>query len=255
VAFGATFLVAWFALDRLVTSPPVIASALVALVASGTVLVISERLVTGVPLADLIGRLGLGRPVRRAMVAAALVGGAVVVTFLAGAAALGIDLELRSNWPQVLVGALLFHGIAEELVWRGYVYGQLRRHRSYRRAVLCSTPLIALTHVPIIVSNGLAVGSVAVLTAIVTCLPLAYLYDRGGRTIWPPAIVHGLIGTWQLFERTFPVQFSLLILCGSILTPLSAFLFRDRFFADRARSLDRTRPRAPALAATSVDWR
>ena len=68
------------------------------------------------------------------------------------------------------------------------------------------------------------------LSAIVTCLPLAHLYDRGGRTIWAPAIVHGLIGTWQLFERTFPVEFSLLILVGSIVTPLAAFAFGDRFF-------------------------
>jgi hypothetical protein len=86
-------------------------------------------------------------------------------------------------------------------------------------------PLIALTHVPIILGNGLAVGGLAVVTAIVTCLPLAHLYDRGGRTVWAPAIVHGLIGTWQLFERTFPVEFSVLILAGSIVTPLLAFAF------------------------------
>jgi membrane protease YdiL (CAAX protease family) len=134
----------------------------------------------------------------------------------------------------VLGGVLLFHGLAEELVWRGYVYGHLRRTNSFRGAVIRTVPLIALTHVPIILSNGLAVGSLAVLSAAVTCLPLAYLYDRGGRTVWPPAIVHGLIGTWQLFDRTYPVEFSLLILCGSILTPLTAFLFGDRFFAVRA---------------------
>jgi hypothetical protein len=34
---------------------------------------------------------------------------------------------------------------------------------------------------------------------------LSYLYERGSGTIWAPAIVHGLIGTWQVVERTYPV--------------------------------------------------
>jgi membrane protease YdiL (CAAX protease family) len=232
----ATFLAAWFLLDRLVTSPPLIISSLIALITSGAVLLVSERLVTGLPLAGLFVRLGLGRPPARAIVAATLVGAAVFVTYVAGSAAMGIELELRSNWPVVLVGVLLFHGLAEELVWRGYVYGHLRQTNSFRGAVLRTVPLIALTHVPIIVGEGLAVGSLAVLSAAVTCLPLAYLYDRGARTVWPPAIVHGLIGTWQLFERTYPLEFSMLILCGSIITPLTAFAFRDRFFQTKGHS-------------------
>jgi membrane protease YdiL (CAAX protease family) len=246
VTFVVTFLAAWFLLDRFVTAPPVVGSSLLALAASGAVLLVSERLVTGLPLVDLLRRLGLGRPVTRAVLAASLVGAAVVATYVGGAAVLGIHLELRSNWPIVLIGVLIFHGLAEELVWRGYVYGHLRRTNSFGGAVVRTVPLIALTHVPIIMGNGLAVGSLAVLSAAVTCLPLAYLYDRGGSTVWPPAIVHGLIGTWQLFDRTYPVEFSMLVLCGSILTPLTAFVFRDRFFAtaaDRPPSIRHIQPK------------
>jgi membrane protease YdiL (CAAX protease family) len=227
--FILTFLAAWLALDRLVTSPPLIASSLLALGVSGAVLLGSERFVTGLPIGGLLRRLGLGRPALRALVVALVSGLLVVLTFVGGAAVLGIHLELRSNWPQVLVGALLFHGVAEELVWRGYVYGHLRRRRSFARSILLSTPLIALTHAPIIVSNGIGVGSLAVASATITCLPFAYLYDRGGRSVWPPAVLHWLIGTWQLFERTYPTQFSMLILCGSIVTPLSAFVLGRRF--------------------------
>jgi membrane protease YdiL (CAAX protease family) len=230
VGFVATFLAAWLALDRLVTAPPTTLSALIALSAILPVLVVSERVATRRPLAEIATRLGLRRPSARAVLAATVVGGAVVATFVAGAALLGIDLELRSNWPTVLVGALLFHGIAEEIVWRGYVYGRFRRTAMFKTAVLRSMPLIALTHVPIIASNGLGVGTLAVVTAIITCLPFAKLYDRGGNTIWAPAILHGLVGTWQLFERTFPAQFSLVVLIGSIITPLATFAFGDRFY-------------------------
>jgi membrane protease YdiL (CAAX protease family) len=244
VMFLATFLSAWFALDRLVTSPVVLSSATLALAASGSIVLVSERLATGLPLTELLRRSGLRRPVAKAAIAAVAVGGIVVATYLGGAAALGIDLAVRSNWPTVLGGALVFHGIAEELVWRGYVYGSFRRRATARRAIARSMPLIALTHVPIIIGNGLAIGSLAVLSAAVTCLPLAHLYDRGGRSIWPPAILHFLIGTWQLFERTYPVEFSMVVLLGSIVAPLATFLFGDRFFATgRDRS-----GRAPATA-------
>jgi membrane protease YdiL (CAAX protease family) len=233
MALVLTFVMAWLVLDRLVTSPPTILSALIPLTVSALVLVVSEVLVTKLSPREVLIRLGVGRPVWRGVVAATAAGAAVVATFVGGAAVLDIDVELRSNWPAVFVAALLFHGVAEELVWRGYVFGHLRRRTSFRGAVARSIPLIAMTHIPIVVSNGIGVGTLAVLTAAVTCLPFAYLYERGGRTIWPPAILHGLIGTWQLFERDFPVEFSVLIMCGSILTPLSVFAFRDRFFADR----------------------
>lgn len=238
LAFLATFLAAWFALDRLATSPPVAVSAVLALVVSGAVLVVSERLTTGRRLGEILDDLGLGRPPTRSMVAATVVGGALVATYLGGAALLGIELQLRSNWPSVLVGALLFHGVAEELVWRGYVYGRFRRTNTFAGAVLRTTPLIALTHVPILVSSGLTVGSLAVLTAAITCLPLAYLYDHGHRTVWPPAIVHGLIGTWQLFDRPFPAELSVVVMCSSILVPLTAFAFRPAFFTDDSTFTD-----------------
>jgi hypothetical protein len=66
------------------------------------------------------------------------------------------------------------------------------------------------------------VGTLAVIAAAATCVPLAYLAERGGATIWPPAVLHGLIGTWQIYERTYPVQFKLVILIATALVPLSA---------------------------------
>jgi hypothetical protein len=119
-------------------------------------------------------------------------------------------------------------------VWRGYAFSWLRARHPFWRAIAWSVPLIALTHAPIILSNGVAIGSLAVLSAAVTCLPFAYLWERSGRTVWAPAILHGLIGMWQLFERPFDAEFSAVILLASIVTPLSAFLFRNRFFGNAA---------------------
>jgi hypothetical protein len=45
-------------------------------------------------------------------------------------------------------------------------------------------------HAPIIISVGWAVGRAAVLVAVLTFLPFATLFERGGNTIWAPAVVH-----------------------------------------------------------------
>lgn len=229
--FAVTFLAAWFALDRLATSPPTPFSALLAFAAAGVVLAIGELAVFHTPARNLIRTLGLNPTNGRALFAAAVVGAGVLVTYLGGAAALGVDLELRDNWPMVLVGLLLFHGVAEELVWRGLVFGHLRRQFTFRRAVAWSMPWIALTHLPIVVGSGWLVGGLAMTSAAITCLPLAHLWERGGRTIWAAAVLHGLIGTWQLFERSYPPTYQLVILTASIVVPLAAFAFGDRFFA------------------------
>ena len=249
VGFLATFLAAWFVLDRLAVSPPMPVPALIALGVAAAIVVAGQVLVFRTPTTELARVIGLGRPVARAIGVATLVGVLVIAAYLVGAQALGIQLHLLADWPLVLVGALIFHGLAEELVWRGFVFGRLRDTRTFGRAVVLSMPLIALTHVPIFVANGPVIGTVALISAAITCLPLAYLYERGGRTIWAPAIVHGMVGTWQLFERTYPMGFSMVVMLVTIGVPLLAFAFRDRFFGG---AVDPKPASAPTMATQAA---
>jgi membrane protease YdiL (CAAX protease family) len=241
IAFLATFLAAWFALDRMAASPPMPVPAALALGVALLILATGEILAFGANPRTVLLTLGYGRPDDRAIVLALIVGAAVILGYLAGAAALGIQLDLRPNWPLVLVGALLFHGLAEESVWRGFVYRHLREGRTFGRAVLVTIPFIALTHVPIIASNGWLVGALALLTAAVTCVPLAYLWDHGPATVWAPAIVHGMVGAWQLFDRTYPVTFSVVVMVVTLTVPLLVFPIGRRLFG-----------RTPAEASQAV---
>jgi membrane protease YdiL (CAAX protease family) len=56
----------------------------------------------------------------------------------------GRSATLREGWPLLLVGLLAFNGLAEELAWRAYAFGHLRRGRAFGRAVLLTMPLLAL---------------------------------------------------------------------------------------------------------------
>jgi heme-degrading monooxygenase HmoA len=90
VGFLIAFLAAWLALDRLIGSPtPTPGPALLAFGAALAILAVAEWLVFGARPGDLLGRLGFGRPVGRALAVAGLVSLAIVASLLLAAAALG----------------------------------------------------------------------------------------------------------------------------------------------------------------------
>ena len=187
--------------------------------------VIVERIRCGSSIAATLRQLGLGRPGGRALLLALAVSGLVLLVFPATAIVSGTAVTLRPDWPWLLVGVFAFHGLAEELVWRGFAFRRLREGRSFWAATCWTMPLIAVTHVPIVVALGPAVGLGAMAVAAVTSMPLAYLYETGRRTIWAPALVHTAIDTFKLVlipAAALPT-FSLLIIVVSLTVPLLAF--------------------------------
>jgi membrane protease YdiL (CAAX protease family) len=183
-----------------------------------------ERLLDGTGPAAALRRLGLGRPGGWALLVALAVAGLVQLVYPLVAAMAGAAPELRPGWPWLLIGIFAFHGLAEELVWRGYAFRRLRAGRSFGAAVWWTMPLLAATHLPIVVRSGPAVGLAAMAVAAVTALPLAYLYETGRATIWAPAIVHTGIDSFKLVEipAAALMTFSLALAAISLTIPLLA---------------------------------
>ena len=178
-----------------------------------------ESVLYGCAPADALRLLGFGRPTGRSLVVAAAV--CVPVLCLPWLLA-GVGPVVRPGWPWLLVGAFAFHGLAEELVWRGYAYRRLREGRSFGRAVVLSMPLVAAAHVPVLLGSGLAVGSAALIVAALTSVPFAYLWEMGRGTIWAPAMLHTAIDAFKLV--VIPVgatlTFSLALAAVSVVVPL-----------------------------------
>lgn len=191
-----------------------------------TVLVVGRLERTG-PRSTVRG-LGLDRPGGRAVLVALGVGVLLQGVFPLAGAMTGATFALRPGWPWLLLGIFAFHGLAEELVWRGYAFARLRRGRSFGAAVIATMPLIAATHLLIVVRAGVAVGVAAMLVAAVTSLPFAHLYELGRRTIWAPAVLHTAIDSFKLV--TIPddvtVSFSLTLAAASLTIPLLVLTVR-----------------------------
>ena len=146
------------------------------------------------------------------------------------------QIQLRPGWPWLLVGVFAFHGVAEELVWRGYAFRRLRTRLSFGRAVAWTMPLLAATHLPVLVSSGPAVGGAAMLVAAVTTVPLAYLYETGRNTVWAPAVVHTAIDSFKLVVIASAVQttFSLTLAAVALVVPMLALAVPRRMLVDRS---------------------
>ncbi len=107
----------------------------------------------------------------------------------------GYKFVLPDNWLWLAVGVFALHGIAEEVLYRAYLFRKLRNFGRFWKAAWLAVLFFTAAHIPIILNQGLLVGGMAVLLAVASSFPLSLLYEKGGNTIWAPAIVHFAIDT------------------------------------------------------------
>ncbi len=95
----------------------------------------------------------------------------------------------------LLPGLFAQAGIAEEVLFRGYLFGRLRRGRSFWRAAFLSTIPFVGVHLLLFGTMPWPVALAALMVSVATSFPLARLFELGGFTIWAPAILHFVIQT------------------------------------------------------------
>ena len=160
-----------------------------------------ERLAFGRDVRRGLDALGFGRPRPGALAAAAFIGVAMLAFFPLYSAATGTPLSLKADWPWVLLGAIVLNGLAEEVLFRGFVFGHLRQAgHSFRRAGLISLAIFGAVHLFLFASNPFIVALLATLLAVSAAFPFAFLYERAGRTIWAGVILHVAAHAFRLFD-------------------------------------------------------
>jgi membrane protease YdiL (CAAX protease family) len=97
----------------------------------------------------------------------------------------------RPGWPLMIVGLLMQGGLAEEIVFRGYLFRRMREGRSFWQAAWLSMVPFALAHVYLFATMDAVVAAAATLVAVSTSFPLARLFDLSRGSVWACALVHG----------------------------------------------------------------
>lgn len=141
-------------------------------------------------------KLELKLPYAKGLVAAILILLLLFVFYPIITQVTGYTFRIPPDWISLGAGVFISHGIGEELIFRGFLFRHIRESvNSFWKAALLSVPFFAAAHVPIIISKGMLVGGTAFLLAVASSFPLAYLFERSGNSIIPPAIVHFAIDT------------------------------------------------------------
>ncbi len=186
------FAVLFVVFDRLATGlgsvrgefgPPVAAAVLVLLAA--TVMGLRRQ-----RLAATLNRLGLGKPKLSGLGIGALLSLGLV---LAGIPFLDPGWTWYPNAPLLAAGIFLQAGVAEEALFRGYLFGQLRTGRTFARAAGLATPPFVAVHMLHFFLFPFPIAAASVGLALLLSFPLARLYELSGNTIWAPALLHAVI--------------------------------------------------------------
>jgi len=172
---------------------------LIGLVTVGSV-TIAWSLINKVSIARSLREVGFGIPHWRVVGVAVLLSVSMLVFFPMYSSLANVRLSLQSNWPWILVGLISGIGIAEETLFRGFVFNFLRRTRTFWQAATLSMLLFAAMHLLLLLWLPLPVALAAILLAILAAYPSAYLFESANRTIWPCAILHTTALATNLFE-------------------------------------------------------
>lgn len=142
------------------------------------------------PLPAVVHYLGLGRPTARGMLAAAVAVVALVLVLPLYALVRGTEIAPAPGWLGMLPGLFAQAGVAEEILFRGYLFRHLQDRRSFWRAALLSMLPFVGAHLILFFTLPWPIALASVGLAAATALPLAHLFVLGGRTIWAPALLH-----------------------------------------------------------------
>ena len=172
-----------------------------------------------------VSRLGLGRPRATGMIAAAGVALLLLIAGFVFARMRGLTAAFYPGWLWLLPGLFAQAGIAEEALFRGYLFGYVREGRTFWRAATVSMLPFVAVHLVLFASMPWPIALASVLLSVIISFPLALLFELGGRTIWPPALLHFVIqGTVKVvvFDDG-AASFAIAWMTGSALVPLLLF--------------------------------
>jgi membrane protease YdiL (CAAX protease family) len=104
---------------------------------------------------------------------------------------------LRPNWAPYLAYLIVGAGLFEELTFRGMFFQYFRKKHSFMTAAAISGLFWSLMH--LYMSPQLGAIWVSMVLAFVLAFPAAYLFEKGGMTVWGWMIVHLSVDATQLF--------------------------------------------------------
>ena len=188
-----------------------------------------ERALHGTSPSAAFDLLGLVRRPGRALLVVCVVALPLVAFYPVLRLLFGDAVVLRAGWVLTAIGVFLQGGIAEEVIWRGYLYRHLREGRTVRAAMLGTMIIMVAAHVPLVWSLDPVSALAALIVSAVIVFPMCRVFDLDQGAIWSVALLHAVVqGMPKLFDVS-PELASLAIMGWALMStavPLAVFAFR-----------------------------
>ncbi|NDJ20039.1 CPBP family intramembrane metalloprotease [Myxacorys almedinensis A] len=165
------------------------------------------------------------------MLVAIFIGVMLLAFYPAFSVVTGAKLTLRDNWIGISLGLFAQAGIAEEVLFRGYLFGHLRKGRTFWHAALLSLLPFVAVHVLLFASLNWIIAIASTLLAVATAFPFCYFYDLNRRTIWASALIHWIVqGAIKLVMipdgSSLTISLGWMAMCAAV--PYVVFGFRNQ---------------------------
>lgn len=139
---------------------------------------------------------------------------------------------LHEDWLLNLAGLCFTAGLAEEMLFRGFLFRRLRETMQFKKATLISMVLFAAAHLLLFTYFDWQIALFSTLLSVLIAAPLAFLFEKGNNTVWSPAIVHITVRTIGLVVTTSEQNFlklTLIWMVGSMVIPYVVLVFYKDF--------------------------
>lgn len=231
LVFASAFLVMHFTGNMLMQMPYILNAGLV-FAAVLTAVLLLNQLVNDKTVRSTIFDLGFRKTRISGIIPGIFVSVALLCMYLILGYLLDAKVTLADNWHWNVIGLMLTAGLAEEMLFRGFLFGQLRSRTNFKNAAVISTVVFAMAHLLLFTYMSWPMALLSTILAVGLAVPFAYLFERGGSSVWGPALVHTTIRTIGLVFTTSEEKYLALTsawIISSLVIPYLVLLFYKGF--------------------------
>jgi membrane protease YdiL (CAAX protease family) len=195
---------------------------------------IIERALFGIHPRQALGLLGLTRRPAGGLLPVLLISVPMVAYCPVLSVMTGTPVTMREGWILTAIGVFLQGGVAEEVIWRGFLFRHLRGGRGFWTASFLTMVLMVLAHVVLVWSLDPVSAAAAIIVSAVIVFPMCHVFELDHGAVWSVALMHAVVqGVPKLVD--VPAEIASLAIVGwavlSTLAPLLVFAFRRQVWA------------------------
>lgn len=155
--------------------------------------IFAEKLLFKKSFKESVKTVGLKSPTKIGVLTTVAICGLMLLTIPLFALVTGSTFSFYPGWQFLILGLFFQAGIAEETLFRGYLFSHFRQKYAFWKAALFAAIPFILVHLIMFYSQPWSIALASIILAVVMSFPFCRLFELDGNSIWSPAILHFVV--------------------------------------------------------------